>query len=177
MLSATILFKPQCVIWWLRHIAENRDKKLCILDSLIAVKSTDKWAVTTVHQYGKRSHAILSSCTYHGKAVANPHPAPALGTIRHNVTLTVYCHDVWRGFTDGAATDVWLDLVVSNGVHHGRHGLRGRQPVAVVITWGHSAAVVKVTEHKRHGAESGEAGTSCAWNRQTDWITFNINIP
>ena len=56
-------------------------------------------------------------------------------------------------FTDRAATDVGADGRPVDWGHHGGHGFRGGEPVAVVVTGGNRAAIVQVTEHERHCAE------------------------
>lgn len=67
--------------------------------------------------------------------------------------------DLRGSFTDGASTDVAADFRPRDGIHHRRHGLWGRQPVAVVVSRGKRTAVVDVTEHKRHRRKTAQAAS------------------
>ena len=72
-------------------------------------------------------------------------------------------------FTDSAPTDVGADGRPVDWGHHGGHGFRGRQPVAVVIAGGDRAAVVQVTEHKRHCAEPLQTATGVTCDKDIHW--------
>lgn len=55
--------------------------------------------------------------------------------------------------TADVPADERFDAFTSDGCHGHGHGLRGGEPVGVVITGGKVAHVVDVTEQEGHGAE------------------------
>ena len=80
---------------------------------------------------------------------------------------TVATTHLGRCFTHRAPADIGHNLRSFNGRHHGRHGLVGAEPVAVVVARRHRAAVVEVTEHERHGAEPPHTAPGVACTSQT----------
>ena len=65
----------------------------------------------------------------------------------------------WCGCSDrlDSPADEGPDVVPSDGSHGHGHGLRGGQPVRVVVAGGEVADVVDVTEEEGHGAELPQA--------------------
>ena len=76
-----------------------------------------------------------------------------------------------RSLTHGAATDVGAHGRPVDRVHHGGHGFRGREPVAVVVAGGDGAPVVEVAEHERHRTEPLHAAARCTWQQPTTTST------
>ena len=60
----------------------------------------------------------------------------------------------------------WSDIVTGDGRHRHGHGLRGGQPVGVVISGGEVAHVVDVTEQEGHRAELAQAAPSRAYSHR-----------
>lgn len=101
----------------------------------------------------------MSGQTYHREAVSNPHVLPAPGTLWYDDRLTVYGHHLTGHLTHGTPTDVRHDPGAVDGVHHGSHWFRGRQPVTVVITRRQGTTVVQVTEHEWHDVKTSQTTT------------------
>lgn len=57
-------------------------------------------------------------------------------------------------------TNKWSDIVPSDGCHRHGHGLRGGQPVGIVISGCKVAHVVDIAEQERHCAKLAQAASS-----------------
>lgn len=118
----------------------------------------NEWSTTEFLQAGTRrgqslARTLSTSTGVHDKGVANPQRVPAMRAWRDHDGLTVNCYDHGWGFTHSTPADEGFDAFTSDGCHAHGHGLRGGEPVGVVIAGGKVAHIVDVTEQEGHGAE------------------------
>lgn len=127
--------------------------------------------------------------TYHYKGEANPERVPAVGALWDHDGLTVNCYHHGWSFTHGtpahthrhtqcpcyfiptftlcskkrmkAPADEGLDALSSDWCHVHGHGLRGSEPVGVVITGCKVAYVVDIAEEEGHWTELPQTTACC----------------
>lgn len=103
-----------------------------------------------------------TSTGVHHEGIANPEGGPAAGALRNLDGLAVHGHHHGRSLAHRTPANERSDIVAGDGRHRHGHGLRGGQPVGVVISGGEVAHVVDVTEQEGHRAELAQAAPSRA---------------
>lgn len=89
---------------------------------------------------------------HHGRGFTHGTPAHTYMTACELNERCIYLKSKHMDGNDIPA-DEGFDALTSDGCHAHGHGLRGGEPVGVVITGGKIAHIVDVTEQEGHGAE------------------------
>lgn len=99
------------------------------------------------------ARAFSPGAGVHHKGVADPERGPAGGALRDLDGLAVHGHHHGRSLTHSTPADEGPDVLPRDGSHGHGHGLRGGQPVGVVVAGREVADIVDVTEEEGHGTE------------------------
>lgn len=156
----------------LEHLAPLDSSKpkavsVCIVITSPTAVALDEGRTSKLFQTGAGGRQGLTrtfgtSAGVHHKGIANPERGPATGALRDLNGLAVHGHHHGWRLTHCTPANKWPNIVPSDGRHGHGHGLRGGQPVGVIVPGGEVADVVDVAEEEGHGAELAQAASSRA---------------
>lgn len=140
---------------------------ICIVITSPTAVALDEWRTSKLFQAGPGgceglARTFGTSAGVHHKGIANPERGPPVGARRDLNGLAVHGHHHGRRLAHRTPANERSNIVPSDGCHGHRHGLRGGQPVGIIISGGEVADIVDVAEQEGHGTELAQAASSRA---------------